>query len=157
MFFIFYCLKHDVIPESLKNMLLVMETTGLFNKEKTDVKFSQLCSITKDRIESFLPGLWEDLFKVNSNNKPAVQAPAAPVMVESSNNQMEDTTTVQNKPIESAVTQVQPNEPEGISDSEYTVISKDLENITIAGSTINEPETQQQTVKAQKLPAKVIT
>jgi len=58
-------LLHDVIPESLKNMLLVMDTTGLFNQNNSDVKFSQLCIITKDRIESFLPGLWEDLFKAN--------------------------------------------------------------------------------------------
>jgi hypothetical protein len=61
-------LLHDVIPESLKNMLLVMETTGLFNQNNSNVKFSQLCVITKDRIESFLPGLWEDLFRVNAKN-----------------------------------------------------------------------------------------
>ncbi len=61
-------LLHDVIPESLKNMLLVMETTGLFNQNNSNVKFSQLCVITKDRIESFLPGLWEDLFKLNAKN-----------------------------------------------------------------------------------------
>lgn len=59
-----------------------METTGLFNKDNTDLKFSQLCSITKDRIESFLPGLWEDLFKVaNSNNKPAVKT-KEPTMID---------------------------------------------------------------------------
>ena len=59
-------LLHDVIPESLKNMLLVMETTGLFNQSNSDAKFISLCSITKDRIESFLPGLWQDLFKTKS-------------------------------------------------------------------------------------------
>ena len=58
-----------------------METTGLFNKENTDLKFSQLCSITKDRIESFLPGLWEDLFKVsnNSSNKLKSETPIVAV------------------------------------------------------------------------------
>ncbi len=40
-----------------------METTGLFNQTNQDIKCSQLCLITKDRIESFLPGLWDDLFK----------------------------------------------------------------------------------------------
>lgn len=45
-----------------------METTGLFNEHSADIKFSSLCSITKDRIESFLPGLWEDLFRVNTTN-----------------------------------------------------------------------------------------
>lgn len=49
-----------------------METTGLFNQNNPDIKFSQLCIITKDRIESFLPGLWEDLFKIK-------QPPAQPV------------------------------------------------------------------------------
>ena len=44
-------------------MLLVMETTGLFNQTNTDAKFSLLCLITKDRIELFLPGLWNELFK----------------------------------------------------------------------------------------------
>lgn len=62
-------LLHDVIPESLKNMLLVMETTGLF-KEGETTHFSSLGSITKDRIDSFLPGLWEDLFRVNTKNNP---------------------------------------------------------------------------------------
>lgn len=65
-------LLHDVIPESLKNMLLVMETTGLFNENQDSKLFSSLCSITKDRIESFLPGLWEDLFRVNTKNSSAL-------------------------------------------------------------------------------------
>ena len=59
-------------------MLLVMETTGLFNQNNPDIKFSQLCSITKDRIESFLPGLWEDLFKPNVVQPPIVSS-SAPV------------------------------------------------------------------------------
>lgn len=70
-------LLHDVIPESLKNMLLVMETTGLFNQNNPDVKFSTLCAITKDRIESFLPGLWEDLFRANNNAKHVNPSPEA--------------------------------------------------------------------------------
>lgn len=57
-------------------MLLVMETTGLFNQNNPDIKFSQLCVITKDRIESFLPGLWEDLFRANNTN--TVPAPSSP-------------------------------------------------------------------------------
>ncbi len=43
-----------------------METTGLFNQISQDVKFSQLCLITKDRIELFLPGLWDELFKTTT-------------------------------------------------------------------------------------------
>lgn len=91
-------LLHDVIPESLKNMLLVMETTGLFFEQATDSSaeqhtttpappppapanttnhFSSLCSITKDRIESFLPGLWEDLFRANNTRQQQQQQAAA--------------------------------------------------------------------------------
>lgn len=84
-------LLHDVIPESLKNMLLVMETTGLFNEapstpggsENTN-HFSSLCSITKDRIESFLPGLWEDLFRANTTkNQPNESQVAADLTLSS--------------------------------------------------------------------------
>jgi hypothetical protein len=95
-------LKHDVIPESLKNMLLVMETTGLFNQNNPDIKFSQLCSITKDRIESFLPGLWEDLFRINNKktslSPPASPSPPTPPQPSPSITQSVDT----NKPIEIA-------------------------------------------------------
>lgn len=91
-------LLHDVIPESLKNMLLVMETTGLFNENNNPQSnsvgssssssepsnhFSSLCSITKDRIESFLPGLWEDLFRANANNGRNQQQPAAATAITS--------------------------------------------------------------------------
>ncbi len=84
-------LLHDVIPESLKNMLLVMETTGLFNQNNSNIKFSQLCVITKDRIESFLPGLWEDLFKANGGkcaeniSSSSNQAPSQPPVSEHQN------------------------------------------------------------------------
>ena len=46
--------------ESLKNMLLVMNTTSLFDADQP------LTVITKDRIHSFLPGLWDDVFKVST-------------------------------------------------------------------------------------------
>ncbi len=39
-------------------MILVMNTTGLFD---TDQPFTV---ITKDRIEIFLPGLWDEVFKI---------------------------------------------------------------------------------------------
>ena len=40
-------------------MLLVMNTTGLFEGDQP------LSVITKDRIHSFLPGLWEEVFKMS--------------------------------------------------------------------------------------------
>jgi len=48
------------VRESLKNMLLVMNTTGLFDGDQP------LSVITKDRIHCFLPGLWEEVFKMSA-------------------------------------------------------------------------------------------
>ena len=41
-------------------MLLVMNTTSLFESDRA------LTVITKDRIHSFLPGLWEEVFKMST-------------------------------------------------------------------------------------------
>jgi hypothetical protein len=41
-------------------MLLVMNTTGLFDSDQP------LTAITKDRMHSFLPGLWEEVFKMST-------------------------------------------------------------------------------------------
>ncbi|CAF1475038.1 unnamed protein product, partial [Didymodactylos carnosus] len=48
----------ESVRESLKNMLLVMDTTALFDS-------GQLTVISKDRIHSFLPGLWDEVFKMS--------------------------------------------------------------------------------------------
>lgn len=51
----------EAIPESLKNMLLVMDTAGIFqNGDDVD---SQLWRLTWDRIDTFLPHLKDELFK----------------------------------------------------------------------------------------------
>jgi hypothetical protein len=47
-------------------MLLVMNTTGLFDGDQP------LSVITKDRIHSFLPGLWEEVFKMST---PPISVP----------------------------------------------------------------------------------
>ncbi|XP_054719595.1 Golgi-specific brefeldin A-resistance guanine nucleotide exchange factor 1-like [Uloborus diversus] len=55
----------EAIPESLKNMLLVMDTAGVFECPE-DGKTSEKCQmwhITWDRINSFLPDLKDELFK----------------------------------------------------------------------------------------------
>ncbi|CAH1795725.1 unnamed protein product, partial [Owenia fusiformis] len=48
----------EAIPESLKNMLLVMHTAGILEGEE-----SQLWKLTWDRIDSFLPQLREEVFR----------------------------------------------------------------------------------------------
>ena len=50
----------DAVPESLKNMLLVMDTAGIFQEsEKTT---NPLWDLTKEKLNAFLPNLMPDLF-----------------------------------------------------------------------------------------------
>uniref|UniRef100_A0A671UFB9 Golgi-specific brefeldin A-resistance guanine nucleotide exchange factor 1 n=1 Tax=Sparus aurata TaxID=8175 RepID=A0A671UFB9_SPAAU len=53
----------EAIPESLKNMLLVMDTAGIFHNADSRTGFSDLWEITWERIVCFLPHLREELFK----------------------------------------------------------------------------------------------
>ncbi len=50
-----------------------MDTTGLFDLSSSDIKICQLRHITKDRIDSFLPDLWKDLFKYRKLNEIKIQ------------------------------------------------------------------------------------
>ncbi|GFR62155.1 Golgi-specific brefeldin A-resistance guanine nucleotide exchange factor 1 [Elysia marginata] len=54
-------LLSEAIPESLKNMLLVMDTAGIF--QTADGTESQLWRLTWDKIDTFLPKLRTELFK----------------------------------------------------------------------------------------------
>jgi len=49
------------IPETLKNMLLVMSTPewSIFYEDKEETK---LCKLTCDRLDTFLPALKRELF-----------------------------------------------------------------------------------------------
>ncbi|KAL0964389.1 hypothetical protein UPYG_G00323170 [Umbra pygmaea] len=53
----------EAIPESLKNMLLVMDTAGIFHNADSRTGYSDLWEITWERIDCFLPNLREELFK----------------------------------------------------------------------------------------------
>ena len=57
----FCVLQCEAIPESLKNMLLVMHTAGILQNGNADD--SQLWKLTWDRIDTFLPNLREEVFK----------------------------------------------------------------------------------------------
>ena len=50
----------DAVPESLKNMLLVMDTAGIFFTEAKTT--TALWKLTHDKLETFLPNLMKDLF-----------------------------------------------------------------------------------------------
>ena len=55
----------DAVPESLKNMLLVMETAGIFAPAPTPAdskNFTPILDLTWEKLDTFLPQLMPDLF-----------------------------------------------------------------------------------------------
>ena len=59
----------DAVPESLKNMLLVMDTAGIFNSGPTGSGYASvqpattpLWELTWDKLDGFLPHLMTDVF-----------------------------------------------------------------------------------------------
>lgn len=64
---IFFLLKLEAIPESLKNMLLVMDTANIFHTSEGGE--SQLWKLTWDRIDTFLPHLKKELFKPKNSGE----------------------------------------------------------------------------------------
>ncbi|XP_041644668.1 Golgi-specific brefeldin A-resistance guanine nucleotide exchange factor 1 isoform X2 [Cheilinus undulatus] len=69
----------EAIPESLKNMLLVMDTAGIFHSADSRTGYSDLWEITWERIVCFLPHLREELFKQTVIPDPVPSPPAEPV------------------------------------------------------------------------------
>ena len=56
-------LLSDAVPESLKNMLLVMDTAGIFESvERQTNQSASLWDLTWDKLDTFLPSLMSDLF-----------------------------------------------------------------------------------------------
>uniref|UniRef100_A0A8C5AU99 Golgi brefeldin A resistant guanine nucleotide exchange factor 1 n=1 Tax=Gadus morhua TaxID=8049 RepID=A0A8C5AU99_GADMO len=72
----------EAIPESLKNMLLVMDTAGIFHCSDSRTGYSDLWEITWERIVCFLPNLREELFKqtVIADLEAHIIFPALPVL-----------------------------------------------------------------------------
>ncbi|XP_017318956.2 Golgi-specific brefeldin A-resistance guanine nucleotide exchange factor 1 isoform X1 [Ictalurus punctatus] len=68
----------EAIPESLKNMLLVMDTAGIFHSADSRTGYSDLWEITWERIDCFLPHLREELFKQAVMPEPAPNVPVEP-------------------------------------------------------------------------------
>jgi len=65
----------EAIPESLKNMLLVMDTAGIFHHP--DTGYTDLWQVTWDRIDVFLPNLKQELFK-ETQQPEHLMPPAVP-------------------------------------------------------------------------------
>ncbi|XP_076142435.1 Golgi-specific brefeldin A-resistance guanine nucleotide exchange factor 1 isoform X2 [Alosa pseudoharengus] len=68
----------EAIPESLKNMLLVMDTAGIFLSSDSRTGYSALWEITWERIDCFLPHLREELFKQAVMPEPVPSVPVEP-------------------------------------------------------------------------------
>lgn len=68
----------EAIPESLKNMLLVMDTAGIFHSADSRTGYSDLWEITWERIDCFLPRLRDELFKQTVIQEPIPSVPAEP-------------------------------------------------------------------------------
>ncbi len=69
----------DAVPESLKNMLLVMDTAGIFFVEAADngeKSTSPIWSQTQEKLHSFLPDLMSDLFGERHKQVKADERPA---------------------------------------------------------------------------------
>uniref|UniRef100_A0A674KGM6 Golgi brefeldin A resistant guanine nucleotide exchange factor 1 n=1 Tax=Terrapene triunguis TaxID=2587831 RepID=A0A674KGM6_9SAUR len=68
----------EAIPESLKNMLLVMDTAGIFHSADSRTGYSDLWEITWERIDCFLPRLRDELFKQTVIQEPVPSVPTEP-------------------------------------------------------------------------------
>ncbi|XP_060096950.1 Golgi-specific brefeldin A-resistance guanine nucleotide exchange factor 1 [Heteronotia binoei] len=66
----------EAIPESLKNMLLVMDTAGIFHSADSRTGYSDLWEITWERIDCFLPKLRDELFKQTVIQDPVSTLPS---------------------------------------------------------------------------------
>ncbi|XP_077585431.1 Golgi-specific brefeldin A-resistance guanine nucleotide exchange factor 1 isoform X3 [Stigmatopora nigra] len=62
----------EAIPESLKNMLLVMDTAEIFRSADSKTRYSDLWEITWERIDCFLPHLRDELFKQTVLPEPVI-------------------------------------------------------------------------------------
>jgi hypothetical protein len=89
-------------------MLLVMNTTSLFDADQP------LTVITKDRIHSFLPGLWDDVFKVST--PPASPSAAVQLLLPPPPNSTEEKPA----PTES-VTTIEPTIPMNVGGTFFSI------------------------------------
>ena len=72
----------DAVPESLKNMLLVMETAGIFTLSAPvppDSKTTPILDLTWEKLDTFLPTLMPDLFGPRPKDGAKVETPVTPV------------------------------------------------------------------------------
>ncbi|XP_069741695.1 Golgi-specific brefeldin A-resistance guanine nucleotide exchange factor 1 isoform X1 [Narcine bancroftii] len=118
----------EAIPESLKNMLLVMDTAGIFHCAESRTGYSQLWEITWERIDCFLPRLKDELFK-----QTVIQDPVLGVSIEpSSPNSIQHHSSGQTAKLPGS--DVNPSGQITASENSTEASSKDSENVQVGGT-----------------------
>ena len=69
--------QEEAVPESLKNIILVMSNGGYLEPPTTNPEKSQLWSETWKRVERFLPNLKSEIFPETENENPQISPPPA--------------------------------------------------------------------------------
>uniref|UniRef100_A0A4W3GV18 Golgi-specific brefeldin A-resistance guanine nucleotide exchange factor 1 n=1 Tax=Callorhinchus milii TaxID=7868 RepID=A0A4W3GV18_CALMI len=116
----------EAIPESLKNMLLVMDTAGIFHCADSRTGYSQLWEITWERIDCFLPRLKDELFKQAVIQDPVPSAavePPTPNPVQSVSNAQATIFSISGETNASSLTTGQEHSKEASANGESTPIS----------------------------------
>ncbi|PIK37414.1 putative golgi-specific brefeldin A-resistance guanine nucleotide exchange factor 1 isoform X2 [Apostichopus japonicus] len=91
-------LLSEAIPESLKNMLLVMHTAGVFETDGEDDPAAQLWAMTWERIDCFLPGLKIEVFKPHESARTTPATVPKQDAIPRDGSPQRDGTTTQEKP-----------------------------------------------------------
>uniref|UniRef100_A0A4W3GWT7 Golgi brefeldin A resistant guanine nucleotide exchange factor 1 n=1 Tax=Callorhinchus milii TaxID=7868 RepID=A0A4W3GWT7_CALMI len=113
----------EAIPESLKNMLLVMDTAGIFHCADSRTGYSQLWEITWERIDCFLPRLKDELFKQAVIQDPVPSAavePPTPNPVQSVSNAQATIFSISGETNASSLTTGQEHSKEASANGEFS-------------------------------------
>ena len=70
--------QEEAIPESLKNILLLMANGGYLVPPTQDPSKEQIWTETRKRLERFLPDLFQEIFPDASKQPAQVAAPPSP-------------------------------------------------------------------------------
>ena len=79
----FVHMQYEAVPESLKNVVLVMNATGLLvppssPEDDRDERQVALWAATHERIERFLPGFLDEIIPAPPPKSASVPAPTEP-------------------------------------------------------------------------------
>ncbi|XP_067876505.1 Golgi-specific brefeldin A-resistance guanine nucleotide exchange factor 1 isoform X3 [Heterodontus francisci] len=118
----------EAIPESLKNMLLVMDTAGIFHCAESRTGYSQLWEITWERIDCFLPQLKDELFKQTVIQDPVL----GPSVEPSSPNSMQQVSNAQASIVPGS--EINPPSQSTASENLADANAKETENIRVGGT-----------------------